>query len=503
MRHPRIAIGGFQHETNTICPMPTVWEDFQTPGAWPAQTNGEAIFDTFAGANIPIAGFIEAGRAAGADLVPILWTAAEPAGIVRRDAFDRITGELVAGIAAAGTLDAVYLDLHGAMVADGYDDAEAEILARVRAAVGPDLPVAVSLDLHGNLSRAFFERASCAAIYRTYPHLDMAGTGARTYRLLDRLLMRGRPFERAWRQLDYLIPLTAQATTHPPCDTLYAMLPGLEGPGVASVDLAIGFPPADVPDTGASVFAYGEDRAAVEGAADAVLSALLAAEGDFRDPLLPASEAVAEAMRFSRDGAGPVVIADPQDNPGAGGVGDSTGLLRALLDAGARNAALSMLWDPAAAGAAHAAGEGVEVAVSLGGSHPDSGGPSVPVRATVERLSDGVFDFTGPVYGGSTARTGPSACLRIGESLRVVVGSVRCQNADRAMFTAFGIDPAAEAILAVKSTVHFFGDYAPLARAVLFAKAPGANPCPIGDIPYTRLRPGMRLGPGGPPFGAG
>ena len=498
----RIAIAGFQHETNTFSPLPTVWEDFRDPGAWPGLTRGAAILDTFAGTNIPIAGFV---GAAGADeLVPLLWAAAEPAGTVTRDAFDRITGEIVAGIEGAGPLDAVYLDLHGAMVTEGYDDGEAEVLARVRAVVGPDLPVAVSLDLHGNMSRAFFERASCVTIYRTYPHLDMAETGARAYRLLCDLLDRGAPFAKAWRQLDYLIPLPSQSTMHAPCDRLYGMVPGLEGAGVSSLDFVIGFPPADIPDVGASVFAYGTDRHAVDAAAEAMLRALGAAEPDFRDPLVPAREAVREAMRIAARAEAPVVIADPQDNPGAGGVGDTTGVLRALLEAGATGAALSMFWDPATARAAHDAGQGAGIAVSLGGFDPATGGPPLPVRAVVEMLSDGIFPFTGPMYGGSTADIGPSACLRLihdRADIRVVVGSNRCQNADRALFAAFGIDPRAQRILAVKSAMHFMGDYAPIAAKVLFAKAPGANPCPIADIPYTRLRPGIRMRPGRGVFG--
>ncbi len=494
----RIAIGGFQHETNTFSPLPTVWQDFQTPGAWPGQTNGAAIFGVFAGANIPIAGFIEA--ATDCDLVPLLWTAAEPAGYVAQAAFDRIVTEMIDGITKAGPLDAIYLDLHGAMVTEDHEDGEADVLRRIRAVVGPDLPIAVSLDLHGNISRDFFERASCVTIYRTYPHLDMAETGARAWQLLSTLLERGKPFARAWRQLDYLIPLTAQSTMHEPCGSLYAMLPRLESNEVASVDFVIGFPPADIRDVGASVFAYGTEQESVDEATEAMIRALHDAEGDFVDPMTDAREAVREAIRLSAGANKPVVIADPQDNPGAGGVGDSTGLLRALLDEGARGAALSMLWDAQTADAAHAAGEGAEIQVSLGGFHPQTGGAPIETRAVVESISDGIFPFTGPMYGGSTANTGPSACLRLlhdRADIRVIVGSARCQNADQAMFTAFGIVPEAQKILAIKSAVHFLGDYAPIAETVLFAKAPGSNPCSIKEIAYTRLRPGVRLGPMG------
>ncbi|MGI9464767.1 MAG: M81 family metallopeptidase, partial [Aestuariivirgaceae bacterium] len=278
MNRPRIAIAGFQHETNTFTPIPTPFAVFEEGGAWPGLQKGGDVIDVLAGLNIPVGGFI--GEANDFDLVPIAWAAAEPGSYVTDDAFDRISGMIVDGIAAAGALDGVYLDLHGAMVTQSHDDGEAEILRRVREVTGPGLPIAVSLDLHGNMSREFAERSSMTAIYRTYPHIDMAETGARACRLLREALSRGEPFARAWRQLDYIIPIQAQSTHREPGARLYGMLAGLEGGGVSSVDFVFGFPPADVPACGCSVFAYGTDQAAVDAAADTMLSALAAAEDD-------------------------------------------------------------------------------------------------------------------------------------------------------------------------------------------------------------------------------
>ena len=500
MSTPRIAIGGFQHETNTFAPIPTSWPEFEAARYWPGYTEGAAIFSAFAGLNLGIAGFIAEAR--GWDLVPLLWCEAGPSGTVEQATFDRIVGRLTKMLAAAGSLDAVYVDLHGAMVTDDHVDGEAEILRRVREVVGPELPVAVSLDLHGNLSRAFFKRASCVTIYRTYPHVDFAETGARCARLLARLLERGRPFARAWRQLDYLIPITEQSTRREPGRSLYAMLPTLEGSGVASIDMAMGFPPADIPDNGGTIFAYGDHQAAVDRAADAMLEALRAAEDAFHNPLVPAAEAVRRAMRTAASASRPIIIADPQDNPGAGAPGDSTGLLRAMLDEGARGAALSMFWDPDTAAQAHAAGQGAEIEVSLGGRFPEIGGPPIKIRAVVERLSDGVIPLAGPVLTG-TAHLGPMACLALVHDraeVRVVVGSGRCQNADLELFRALGVVPEKAKILAVKSAVHFLGAYEPIAEAVIFAEAPGANSCRLDRLPFTRLRPGVRLGPRGPVF---
>lgn len=495
---PRIAIGGFQHETNTFAPMKTEYADFDRGGSWPGITRGDAILDVFKEPRIPITGFI--GAAQDFDLTPLLWAAAEPASYVTDDAFDRIAGELCERIARAGALDAIYLDLHGAMVTESHDDGEGALLASIRDVVGPDLPIAVSLDLHGNLTDEFARLASCVTIYRTYPHIDMPETGARCAGLLKRLLDRGEPFAKAFRQADFIPPITDQSTMREPGGRLYGLLPGLEGSGVESIDFAFGFPPADIPDCGQSVLAYGSDQNAVGAAADRMLAAIHDAENEFSNPLVSARDAVKQAM--ATPAGKPVVICDAQDNPGAGAVGDSTGILHALLDEGAEGTCLGLLWDPETAAAAHAAGIGTQIDVSIGGKFPEIGGPPVEARATVEALSDGRFTCTGPMYGGAQSDLGPMACLSLnGGKVRVAVGSVRAQNADQAMLRVVGIEPSECRIVVVKSAVHFLADYEPIAERVIFASAPGANPCELTSIPYKKLRKGVRLGPGGPPFG--
>ena len=499
---PRVAIAGFQHETNTFAPFPTALGHFQNPGAWPPFAEGADAVANARGLNVPFGGFVAGGDAF--DLVPLLYAAAEPGGLVTRDAFDHITGRICDRLAEAGAgagagdIDAVYLDLHGAMVTEDYPDGEAEILRRVRAVVGEAMPISVSLDLHGNLSPEFYDRADCVTIYRTYPHVDMAATGRRAAALLAGRLGHGQPFARAVRFLDYIIPITAQSTRREPGARLYDMIDDLIGPGVASLDFAFGFPPADIPYCGASVFACGTDQGAVDAAADAMLAALEQAEDAFQSPIIPAPQAVARAM--ASNGPKPVIIADPQDNPGAGAPGDATGVLAALIDAGARGV-IGLIWDPTTAAQAHAAGIGAVIEVTIGGQFPESGGPGIPIRAEVEALSDGCFECTGPMFGGVTAQLGPCATFRLrrnGGDLAIVVSSNRAQNADQAMLRHIGIDPDAEKIVAVKSAIHFLADYEPIAEEVLFAEAPGANPCRIETIPYTRLRPGIRRGPHGP-----
>lgn len=493
----RIAVAGFQHETNTFAPSRTGFDTFVEADAWPGLLTGAEVLPGMAGKNLPLAGFAAAAAAAPeTDLLPVLWCSAEPGGKVTDDAFERIAGMLVDGIRAAGPLDGLYLDLHGAMVTDSHDDGEGELLARLRAAVGPDLPVAVSLDLHANVTRRMVEHAGVIAIFRTYPHLDMAATGARCLPLLSRVIADGPP-AKAFRQAPFLIPLQAQYTGADPCRGLYARLGDL--PAGATADIALGFTAADIPDAGPSVVAYAEDQARADAVADGLMQAILDAEPEFDAGMLGAAEAVRAAM--AAPPGRPVVIADVQDNPGAGATSDTTGLLAALVAAGAQDALLGVIADAETAAEAHRHGVGAGFEAALGGR---SGLPGeAPFRATmrVEALSDGRFAFTGEMYGGSTAEIGPTALLSIG-GVRVVVSTKRCQCLDRALFTHLGADPAAARIVTVKSTVHFRADFEPIAGAVLVAEVPGAFPCRLDRVHYRRLRRGMRLGPLGPPVSA-
>ena len=495
-----VAIVGFQHETNTFAPMPTGYQEFVSAGSWPALTQGNRLLSTFRDLNIPVGGFISAAQHW--ELAPVLWTYAEPGGYVSADAFEKITGMICDGIRDIGELDAVYLDLHGAMVVENYEDGEGEVLRRVRETVGTNVPIAVSLDLHGNLFPEFFELADVVTVYRTYPHIDMADTGRRCQNLLQQRLAHGR-LAKSFRQLDYLIALTSQATMREPAQSLYAQLENATNAGVLSADIAMGFPPADITHCGASVLCYAEDQSICDAYADQLLQQLQNAENDFADPMVPASQAVEKAITISRHSAKPVVIADPQDNPGAGGSGDSTGLLRALVAADARDVWFGMLWDKQAAARAHKVGVGESFIARLGGRFADDKPENAPYEATVEveAISDGNFTFTGPMYGGACASLGNMALIRIqGTDIHIIVSSVRTQNADAEIFRHMGIVPEEKSILVVKSTAHFLADYTPLAGTILFAEADGLNPCVVERVPYTRLREGVRLGACGPVY---
>ena len=495
----RIAVGGFLHETNTFAPTKATYDDFVHGGGWPAMAHGADVLKVMRRINVGLAGFNEAAESHGWELVPTIAAAASPCAHVTRDAFERIMKEMTSGIANAGPIDAVYLDLHGAMVTEHYDDGEGEILARVRKAIGKDLPLVASLDLHANVSPEMIAHADALIAYRTYPHIDMADTGRACARHLALLLKSKTRFAKAFRQLPFLIPISWQCTNDQPTKGIYEKLAALENDAVPTLSFAPGFPAADFAHCGPTVFAYGKTQADADAAADRIVALVEGHENDFDGRIYSPDEGVRLAMELAKTAKKPIIIADTQDNPGAGGDSDTTGMLRALVRNKASAAATGVIYDPASAKAAHAAGVGATVTLDLGGKSGIPGDAPYKETFIVEKLSDGKFVAPGPYYGGRDMDMGPSACLRIGD-IRVVVGSYKAQLADQSMYRYVGIEPTMQKILVNKSSVHFRADFEPIAEKLLICAAPGAMPADTATLPWTRLRPGIRIKPNGPAF---
>ena len=495
----RVAVGGFLHETNTFAPTKATYDAFVHGGGWPSMEVGGDILKVIRNINVGLAGFIDAGLTEGWELAPTVFAAATPSAHVTRDAYERIAKILIDGIAAAGPIVAVYLDLHGAMVAEHLDDGEGVILARVRRLIGKDLPLVVSLDLHANVTPEMIEHADALIAYRTYPHVDMADTGRACARHLSLLLKSKQRLAKAFRQLPFLIPISWQCTNDQPAKGIYEKLAALQNEAVPTLSFAPGFPAADFVDCGASVFAYGRTQADADAAADTIAKIIEGHENDFDGRIYSPDEGVQLAIALAKTATKPVIIADTQDNPGAGGDSDTTGMLRALVRNGATGAATGVIYDPESAKAAHQAGEGATITLALGGKSGIQG--DAPYRETfvVEKLSDGSFIAPGPYFGGRQMEMGPSACLRIG-GVRIVVASHKSQLADQAMYRYVGIEPTTEKILVNKSSVHFRADFEPIAARLLICAAPGAMPADTASLPWTRLRPGIRIKPNGPAF---
>ncbi len=508
----RIAVGGFQHETNTFAPQRASWADFERADAWPGFVRGAELIDAVDGFNLPIAGAVKTLQGLGHELVPLCWCSAPPSSYVEREAYEKVAGVLIDDLAAGGPLDGLYLDLHGAMVAEHHEDGEGELLRRIRALVGDRIPIVTSLDYHTNLTPEMVHHASAMIGYRTYPHIDMAATGSRAAELLDRLLKDRRPLHKAYRQIDFLIPLVWQCTLMEPAKGIFALIEDIErgsdksgapggshNQGIVSITHTPGFPPADIAQCGAALVVYGHDRDAAEAAADRLAAAIREREAGFAGKLYTPDEAVIEAMRLAEGATKPVLLADVQDNPGAGGTSDTVGLLRALIAHRAKGAVIGMIVDPAAAEMATAAGEGALLECGIGAKIGYAGELPVEAQWRVVRLGSGMFTGTGPMYGGAKFRIGPMALVTDEASgVSVVLAAKRIQAVDQEMFRHVGVEPAEVPILALKSTVHFRAHFQPIAEAILCVESLGAHVTDPAELPYRHLRKGIRLRPMGP-----
>ena len=491
----RIAVGGFLHESHSFAPRPTRYVDFVKPGGFAPLSEGQPMLAALRGTSVPLAGALVKGEAAGADIVPLTWCFANPAGPVEDEAFERISALICAGLSRAldhGPLDGVYLDLHGAGVSVSFPDMEGELLRRVRAIVGAT-PLTISVDPHCNLTRAMVERCDAIAPFRTYPHVDMPDAGSRAMTLLLDRIARGKPWARAFRQVDFWIPINNQCTLMPPMAPVFDERTRLAAAsGVTELAFCFGFPYADFADCGVAVAAYADTESAARAAVDGLCGYIEARETDFALDVTPAKDAVAEAIRLSNSAKRPVVIADTQDNPGGGGHGDTTGILAELIAQNAKGAVLGIINDAEAAAAFHVAGVGTTISLALGGK---SDGKPLQVAAKVLKLTDGKFTYTGPMGKGNPGNTGPTALIEVAPGVRVIVVSNKAQVYDQALFRHVGLEPADCKILVLKSSVHFRADFQPIAEEVIVAAAPGPVVADSSVFPFKHLRPGVRLNP--------
>jgi microcystin degradation protein MlrC len=478
----RFFVAMVSHETNTFSTIPTDRRQFEAR----ALRYGGELLESYRGTGTCLGGMIEAAADRGATLVPSIAASASPAGRVTRAFYDEAKARLLGDLHAAGRLDGVLLDLHGAMVVEGLDDGEGDLLRAVREAVGPALPVAVTLDFHANLTAEMVRAATLLHGYKTYPHVDMDARGREAAgRLADVVAGRVRPVA-AFRQPPLLPPLGAQRTAVGPMRRLLDRAAEMERqPGVVSVSVFAGFPLADIPDAGLSVYVVADGDAALAAAlADELAATAWAHRREFAHAGLAPREAVAAALAAAE---GPVVLADMADNTGGGAAGDTTELLRALLRAGARATTVACLWDPEAVRACVAAGVGATLTLRVGGKIDPSHGAPVEVTGRVRTLSDGRFVHRGPMLRGLEGRLGPTAVLDVND-LKIILISLRWQTLDPEMIRFVGIDPRGERILAVKSSVHYRAAFEPLARTIIEVDAPGLSSSNLSRFAFKRVR---------------
>jgi len=491
----RIAVAGFHHETNSFVADKTDFAYFASHRDRPPLVRGDEVIAWLGETSFALSGFLKDMRAQHT-IVPLLWTSGGAGGPVTAEAYERIAGELIGRLSTALPVDAVYLDLHGAMVSEAFEDGEGELLRRVRAVVGPQVPIGISLDYHSNVTPEMVGYSDSLVGYRTYPHVDRFETGQWAARALSLLLARGRPPGRALRKLPFLIPLNDQCTLVEPSKSVVARSLVAEGE-IVNLSYLAGFPPSDLYWCGPAVIAHAWSQAAADAAADALAHEIALNEHKFAVPMLSPEEGVREAMALAQTAKRPVVLCDTQDNPGCGATADTTGVLETLARLGAEGAMVGYLCDAEAAAAAHHAGAGQDITVGLGGRSGPEG--VTPFRATfrVARLGSGKMRTTGKVSGGRDIDLGPMALLQIG-GIGVAVTSRRMQALDQAPFRHLGVEPAEQKILSLKSTCHFRAEFEPMAEKVIVVLAPGGYLADPARYPYRRLRQGVRLRPLGP-----
>jgi microcystin degradation protein MlrC len=479
----RIATGGICHESSTLTPFPTVLEDFAEGfGIF----RGEELFGRFTGTNIATGGFIEGAQASGFELVPLLWAFAYPSGVVQRAAYDTLKDELLERLASALPVEGVLLDQHGAMVVEGIDDADGDLIESVRAVVGPDCPIVVTYDLHSNHSQRRVAAADVSIGFDTFPHVDQAERGREAADLIVRLArgeIRAAP---ALVQFPLFWHPTKQTTGVPPWTEVIDRLHELEAQAdVLTATVATGFPFSDVPHRGPSVIVHTDNRPdAAVSYAEELSDWIWSRRFDLVAPLLPLEEALDKG---ESEGRYPIIVADHADNTGAGSPGYSTEVLRCFVERQLEDALILYVVDPETVDAAREAGVGAVIEVAVGAkSHPAQGTP-VRLSAEVMALSEGAFHYDGPMYAGLEGNLGRSAAIRSG-GVTVVCVSKREQPLDPAFARTLGIDCAAMRYISVKSAAHFRSGFEAMAGSIFNVDAAALHTFDLANVSFRKAR---------------
>ena len=474
----RIAVAGMSHETNTYAVAST---GMTTEERFLALT-GEAIRERFTGTGWAVGGILDECARREDDAVPAFFAWAEPSGTIDSAAYASLKERLLEALRAAMPVEAVALELHGAGVVDGIDDLEADLGAAIRRLVGPDVPIAATLDLHGNATPAMAAAYDVLLGCHLYPHTDLYDRGVEAVELLHRVVEEGlRPVVHV-EQLPILLP-PSTTDGDSPATRANQVCAQLEArPGVIDCTLMHGFPFTDVPDTGSSIIAIADgDRGLASAVGTEAARWVWAHREDFRienDTPESAVRRAANATSF------PVVVNEPSDNPGGGSPGDGTHLLRAMLDAGLSRACFGFISDPEVVQAAIASGVGTRVKVNLGAKHDDLHGRPIPVEGLVRCITDGRFVLRA-MLSGLELDLGPSCRLTV-DDVDIVVTSKPFQTIDPEVFLLHGIDVSRYKVIGLKSSQHFRAGFRDLAGLIVTADSPGLTTNRVDVFEHVR-----------------
>jgi microcystin degradation protein MlrC len=471
------------HETNTFSVHETDIQAFRNRYL----LMGEQAIAARGSNNTELAGLLDAGRDHGWQVSHVLSAAAGPGGCVTRVAFDTLVDPVVAA-AGRGGWDGIFMILHGAMATDFSEDGEGEILRRLRAVTGPDLPIAVTLDPHANVTKEMCALAQILVSYTTYPHVDFRATGRRVGELLHRTMagdIRPRTL-RAHRPM--LEEVNGGRTDLGPMIERHAMARAYETQkGIFAISINGAFPCADIAQVGPTVLLTGQgDPAPHRAIAEEIADDIWTRRHDGLNQYLSVTEAADIAAGW-RSAGGPLVIADYADNPGAGAYGDATALLGALLDAGVTGACFGPLIDPEAAHTLQDLSPGDAVSLAIGGkTAPDFGGGPLSVKGTLIWRGDGRVVGDGPIMGGLERSFGQTAVLRVG-GIDILIVTIAHQMLDLRQLRTFGIDPVSLRVVALKSMQHFRAAFAPIAGRILVCDSGALCTTQYERLPYQKV----------------
>ncbi|MEN3284475.1 MAG: hypothetical protein V7607_5615 [Solirubrobacteraceae bacterium] len=479
----RVAIAGLHAETNTFSPVLADLDRFEETGI----VRGDELVAAFADARHMISGFLAACREDGAEVVPITYANPWACGTITHEAFERVAGEILRGLAEEGPFDVVLLAGHGASVSERYLDAEGELATRVRATIGADVVIGAGLDLHANLGTRLIDAVDVAVGYRENPHRDPAVRGAECATLALRAA-RGeiRPVQRLIH-LPMVVPILGGWTGGGAMQAVMADAAEIAATHeLLSHTVFHGFGYADVPQMGSSILAVGDgDSSRVERAARELAQALWRRRDELRGDALSPEAAVVEADRLAADD-GPVVLLDVGDNIGGGSPGDSTVLLAEALERDVRGF-VATLCDERAVEQALGAALGAEVEVSVGATTPVSVGPRVQVRGRLTRVTDGRFEDPNPTHGGFRFYdSGPTVRVSTEAGQDLVLTSQAIVPFSPEQLRSVGIEPQEQRVIVLKGVVAPRAGYEPLTSEFLLVNTPGVTCADLSELSYSR-----------------
>ncbi|WP_420963459.1 M81 family metallopeptidase [Brucella sp. IR073] len=476
----RIFTASLATETNTFSPVPTDRASFEMAFYAPPGMHPE----TPTLCSSPIVALRERAAARGLTVIEGTAAWAEPGGLLQRRAFEELRDEILDQLRAAMPVDGVILGLHGAMVAQGYDDCEGDLLERIRAIVGPKVLIAAEFDPHSHLTPKRVENLDIYAAFLEFPHTDFYERGEHVVELaLDALAGRSKPVISTFDcRMIGVFP-----TSKEPMRSFVDRIKAMQGKdGILSISVVHGFMAADVPEMGTRIVVV-TDNDPTKGAAlaERLGRELIAMRGETMMAMLDTDQGIDRALAaHGADPAKPAVTADVWDNPGGGVAGDGTYVLRRLIERGIDNIGVATLWDPVAVTFCHAAGEGAEIDLRFGGKSGPLGGEPIDARVTVLKVAEEGWQSFGP----SRVTLGPSAVVRIeGTRIDVILNTNRTQTFEPDIFSNLGIDPMKKDILLVKSTNHFHAGFAPIAAEIIYVDAPSSYPSNPATTNYRKL----------------